>query len=294
MHCYFNTNKVITAAVLAVFSTTLFFACTKDNKQTQQDVDDNAVIRLAAQQAVASETYDDVFDVTLALNANNQGSLGRRSSEFQDVISQKIWYCGSASVSIVPLDLETWPKTVTVDFDAGCTDSSRVRSGKMKIVLSAPLLSTNSTATVTFENYKVNNVAVQGEVLITNLSANNVFKYSTKVTEGKLTYGDTLWVKYNGIKTVEQTAGSATPLNLLDDVYAVSGNATVENSDGNGASVNITSPLVRKLNCGYVSQGTMDIVVYGNAASIDYGNGDCDNKAMMTYKNKQIEITLPN
>ncbi|WP_111598391.1 hypothetical protein [Chitinophaga skermanii] len=292
MKSYFNTNKVLTGAVLSVFAVTVFFACKKDDKQNE-DVSDNAVIAVATQQSEAADLYDDAFDIAVATNANNQGSLGRQAAnEIETAINSKIWYCASASVSITPLDLTTWPKTVSINFNTGCTDSSRTRSGKVNIVLSKPLLQTGATATITFESYKVNGISIQGKEVITNLSANNALAYSIAVTGGKITYPDGSWATYDGTRTVKQTAGANTLLNLLDDVFSVEGSATVSNSNNNSASVVITKPLVRKLNCGYISEGTLKISVLSQFATIDYGNGNCDNKALLTYNNKEKEIIL--
>ena len=41
------------------------------------------------------------------------------------------------------------------------------------------------------------------------------------------------------------TAGSATPFDISDDVYTISGNSSFSNSDGSSLVCTITTPLVK-------------------------------------------------
>jgi hypothetical protein len=48
------------------------------------------------------------------------------------------------------------------------------------------------------------------------------------------------------------------------------------------------TPLVKKVACPWISDGTLKIKINGYQLGLDYGapnNGDCDNKAMLTWNN---------
>jgi hypothetical protein len=48
--------------------------------------------------------------------------------------------------------------------------------------------------------------------------------------------------------------------------------------------------------CPWISDGVVKIKINDRVLFLNYGapnNGDCDNKALLTWANGQIEITLP-
>ena len=95
-----------------------------------------------------------------------------------------------------------------------------------------------------------------------------------------------------------QTAGDLTPLNPFDDEFAVYGNANGTNRNGKTFTVNVSSgdPIVRKMSCQWVSDGTFDITPDGLATrTVDFGypnNGACDDKATLTIKGNTFEFTM--
>jgi hypothetical protein len=91
-----------------------------------------------------------------------------------------------------------------------------------------------------------------------------------------------------------QTEGNGTPLNLLDDVYTITGNSTGINSNNNSWITEITQPLIRKFGCAWREKGQITLTVKSNSitAILDYGDGACDNKATVTINGVTIPITL--
>ena len=55
----------------------------------------------------------------------------------------------------------------------------------------------------------------------------------------------------------------------------------------------VVSPLVKLENCSYIVEGTVEYLKDGKvAATVDFGDGTCDDKATKTVDGKTVEITL--
>jgi hypothetical protein len=104
------------------------------------------------------------------------------------------------------------------------------------------------------------------------------------------TTGDTLI--WNAIRTRTWTQGEATQ-QWADDVYEITGTASGQRANGIPYTMTITQPLVKALDCQWISAGKMDIQPTGyNLRSIDFGNGNCDNNATVTINGNTYNITL--
>jgi hypothetical protein len=83
-------------------------------------------------------------------------------------------------------------------------------------------------------------------------------------------------------------------LNLLDDVYSVTGNHTVINPAGKTRTVTILEALEKKTICHHVTKGKMKIQATTHFAILDYGDGTCDKVATVTIDGvAPITILLP-
>lgn len=292
MKHYFNTNKVLSLTALAIGAITIFFACKKDDKAGADNTRDNQTIAAATQEAEINAVYEDAFSIALDynttepdLNGGNRKAPGAASHDFTR--------CPSVGFSLVPADAVTYPKVITIDFHEGCTDEhNRTRKGKLIITVNKIFVSPGATAVITFENYSVNDIKVEGKQTIQNLSSEAGFGYSYTIADGKLTYPTGKVVTYSGNRNVLQKEGAATPWVISDDIYELTGNASLKDSSVI-ATVTIKSGLIKKIACPYVSKGVVELMVNSYKASIDYGTGDCDNKAVLTVGDKTKEITLP-
>lgn len=291
MRHYFNTNKVLSVTALAIGAITIFFACKKDDKADDQR--DNQTLAAAQREAEVNAVYEDNF--TVVFDETSRESDLRDGRTAPGAGSQNARFCATLITSYTPQDAVTWPKTYTLDFGAeGCTDShNRTRKGKMIIVMSKPFFVQDATATITFDNYSVNGIQVQGTQTITNQSSNNGLKFTYAVEGGLLTFpGDTIMIGYSGSRTLTQTDGAGTPWVLEDDVYELSGSATLQLGSSLTATIATATALERKLSCAWIGKGVLTMTAAGQAVKIDYGNGDCDDKAVLTLGAKTKEITL--
>ncbi|WP_341834382.1 hypothetical protein WJU16_15420 [Chitinophaga pollutisoli] len=289
MKHYFNTNKVLSVTALAIGAITIFFACKKDDTNpANNDQKDNNTIAVATSEATVTAIYEDVFTTTLEYNNTELPPSGRQAPEQAD--NQPCF----PGVELVPADLSVYPKILTLDFGTGCTDGNGItRKGKIKISLAKLFWLADSKANITFENYSVNGIKVEGSVVVTTSAWGDAKKtYSYTVTNGKVTHPNGYTATYNGTRTVTQTEGAAT-LSLRDDLYAITGNATLVDNLGT-ATVAITKPLQRRITCAWIAAGEVSVSLNGHAGTINYGSDadDCDNKATLTIGDKTKEITF--
>lgn len=84
------------------------------------------------------------------------------------------------------------------------------------------------------------------------------------------------------MKYVSQTGGAATPFNILDDVYSVTGDHTVTNPSGASRSATVTEILEKKVICHNVTKGKIKLQGPNHFAIVDYGDGTCDRVATIS------------
>ncbi|MBC2840556.1 hypothetical protein [Robiginitalea sp. SC105] len=65
--------------------------------------------------------------------------------------------------------------------------------------------------------------------------------------------------------------------------------AAPDEGDGNTYTVNVTSPLTGNFECTYLVSGVMIVGKNGLSMTVDFGDGSCDNEAILTYPNGMME-----
>lgn len=261
---------------LAIFSLYLLVACNKETTNTA-DEEVETTFKLSENQAVSEGIADDA-NVVFFEAAASEGLAGYRTTQ----VFQTTNTLSCATVTVTPQN--TFPKTIVIDFGTGCTSADGVsRKGKINIVLSDTVRHPGTTAVMTFDGYHVENFKVEGTITWTNTSTPNGISWSRKIENGKITVpaGNYYWL-HDGTTYVTQTAGAATPLNLLDDVFSITGNHTVSNPAGQSRTATVTEALEKKTICHNVSKGKIKIQGPNHFAIVDYGDGSCDRTATIS------------
>jgi hypothetical protein len=266
----------------------LFFLVSCQKEETEPDPELETTFILTENQAVSESISDDANVVFFEASVN--AGLYRLNGAAQTTNT-----LSCANVTVSPQS--TFPKTIVIDFGTGgCVSADGIsRKGKINITLSDYLHNTGSTAVLTFENYYTAGFKVEGTITWINTSTPNGPSWSREITNGRVIepVGGYYWT-HAGIKYVVQTAGGSTPLNLLDDVYSVTGNHTVTNPAGKTRSVAILEALEKKTVCHNVTKGKMKIQGPNHFAVLDFGDGTCDNIATITIDgNPPRTILLP-
>ena len=190
-----------------------------------------------------------------------------------------------------------FPVSIAFDWGTGCTsaDDGIMRSGKITAAVSGMMNTQSSVVTFTFSDFSSNGNKISGVHRITymGLNAGNNWPRYAIFTEAKIEFPDTKFINYRAEYVRLQSEGSATPLNISDDVWRIEGTSSGTTREGIAWTASYPSAVVKKASCKWFSSGTVKITPEGGVAhTIDYGDGACDNKATLTIADKTIDILL--
>lgn len=268
---------------------TLTFAACKKDKQNTDDVTDIASVEENAQ---GDETFSDVFTRVSNFSTEYDASF-TASAELSPKSIAPFAVTDGPVVTILPQG-NMWPKTVTFDFGAGITKDLVTRKGKIVAVYSNRFKTTGATVTITFDNYYVNDTKIEGTKTIINNGKNALgnYTFSTAVAKSKINDKRGTFT-YDANRTIEWLKGENTPLNILDDEFAITGSSVGTNSKGITFTTNITSPLIKKIGHPYLVAGVIEIKPGDRAIrTLNYGNGELDAKATLTVNGVTWDIWL--
>ncbi len=296
-------NRITIAAIAVLFSV-LLFSCQKENSLDNSiPVTEDEAKVYADESAQTEASFDDVEDVSM-IAAEEEGiaSEGGRSAEsgrlylpsFEE-LRLRLGPC--VDITVTPND-STYPKTVTIDFGDGCLcRDGKFRKGAIILHLTGPIRRSGSVLTITFRNFYLNRAHIEGTKIISNLSSGGDIKFTVQVVGGRITFPNGRGYAYNGLKYVQQVEGGSTRP-IRDDVFTIQGRSKTEFNNGLTITLNTESPLVKKVVCPWINNGVLKIKINDRVLFLNFGapdNGDCDNKALLTWNNgnNQLLITLP-
>lgn len=244
-------------------------------------------------EASAEVVFDDVFNnvmgVSTEVGIGGTGVFGR----IEGVDSSACYAVVTKQLN----DATRFPLQITIDFGDGCIGrDGRVRKGRIVIVYTGHLFLPGNSATTSFEGYYLGNLKVEGTHKLTNTGTSDKKSYTTRVSNARLSTINGNYIQWNSEKTITQTEGGATPLLGLDDVYMLTGEAggsVLVNNKYFQWSTAITTPLMKRFICRWISSGTLALMKGNDAVSVlDYGTGACENQATFTVNGQVKEITL--
>lgn len=207
---------------------------------------------------------------------------------FDKLTSKKTEKSLTGSCAVVTMDPQTttFPKTFYVNFGEECITKGITRKGKLKITFSNYITITGSTMTIERVDYFVNGNKVEGKIVYKNTTiTQDVPQWTRTITEGKFTNTKGEVYLNSGTHTIKQTAGAKT-LSLDDNSYEMTdGTHTVTKTNGVKITLTVLETIVKNYSCDYISKGQVKVESKLLNGVIDYGNGDCDNKATYTTQN---------
>ena len=84
-------------------------------------------------------------------------------------------------------------------------------------------------------------------------------------------------------------------MTATDDIFSISGNATITRANGHFFACDIATPLKAALNCDYIESGVVNVNGYTGVNTqrvLNYGAGNCDNIAQLNIGALVYQITL--
>ena len=190
-----------------------------------------------------------------------------------------------------------FPRTITIDYgDNYCeTWNGRLKKGKIIIHITNRMHLEGSVRTVTLEGFYINEHHIEGLKTLTNNGLNDSGHMNFDVTleGGTITFPDGATITRTVNHNREWTVGIETPRYWWDNEWLIRGTASGTNRNGNSFNNEITTPVLVKAVCRFPVSGIIDhnITDVGTVV-LDYGNGECDNIATITFGDETWEITL--
>lgn len=279
----------------------MFTACKKEKSAAAEQEAVEATIESTVNDNEADDVYDEVFNNTMGVGSETgedlgitgaTGVFGRMENGSLTGRVDSTQRC--FTVTVTPRDRGVFPKTVVINFGTGCLGrDGKLRKGKIITVFTGPMRVPGSKATTTFDGYKIDSVAVAGTHQVENVSTSSNASFTTRVLNGQLTWDSGRWVKWSTTRTVTQIEGNGTPMFPLDDIFSITGAGRGENSRGKSWGHEVLEPLIKKFTCRWISKGVMRVRFNDIVGVLNFGNGNCDNKATITVNGNTREITLP-
>ena len=251
----------------------------KDKLENTPKVDDN--IQLVIEDFLLQQETEYIISTTLRQWQNNDNSFPSQS-------------CPKVSITILD-SITGWPRKLTIDFENGCKDPYKtiLRKGKLLITYNSPWeqREVGDSVYITTENYYVENKKITGTWKI---YVNSLSYFKIEAINVYVVYPDGSEIKWNSKRDRMIIAGSATPDYPYDDVYETriyEGEAL--SRKGTKYRFYSRKLLTLPQYCAWITDGIIEIILpnsYKN--SIDFGNGSCDNEAIITTNNKTIPYIM--
>ena len=288
-------TKILIWSLITCF---LIISCTKDEETVNSNITAEEVTANAKLDIANNDVSDIVEDLEAQTYANSIS--GRKS----DSSSSSLSTCGTITRNPA-FGTPITPGTVvtkTIDFGtAGCVlNNGNVLKGKITATFTYQPEATSHTINYSFDNFYHNGIKIDGNKSFTRVLSTGANPHPVVTMNMDLTAtfpnGD-VYTRV-GQRVREIIEGYSTP-SWTDNVYQVTGSWTTTAPNATSQTSTITSPLIIKMSCAepkkpLIVQGIITITRNNTSASLDYGNGDCDNLAVFTKNGISINIVIGN
>ena len=285
-----KTRILILSAVFSIMA----ISCSKDNN----DVDKTTI---TAEEAGINSKADAATDDVTGISENQINNIDANTVDYKSSIEQSPFAPPCATVTRVPA-FGTTPTagqlvTKTIDFGTtGCAlGNGNTVKGKIIITFNYNLPVNNWT--VTFDNFYHNNIKVNGTKTYTRTMVGTPAHPKVTVDINiTITLYDGRVLTRTGQRVREFITGYGTS-SITDDVHQVTGSWTTTFPNTTTQTATITSPILLKMSCfspttSILSQGIITYVRGRHNASLDFGDGTCDNIAIFTKDGISVQINI--
>lgn len=291
-------TKILALLVISSFA---FFSCQKNDESASAD----SASLLKSATIAATDVAVQSASVEATLEADFYAGYERILRELSHVKGKKgdllhghdVLHYVQGETPVVTIDTAAagYPITITIDYGDGIeTKHGKVISGTVKIVMNGDKNTDGSTREITFTNCAIDTIGVNGTSIEKFIGDNTTTRKITNSSDVTFTITDGATLVRKGTETSEWLAGVATPEDRDDDKIVITGSITVENTtDKITYSKTITDGLIKLGDCRNIVDGTVEysqgaVVI----ATLDYGDGTCDNVASLTTGGTTTEVTL--
>lgn len=286
-----KTKNYSFALLITVMSLLTFSSC----KTEDVEISTETLTLTSNDEAQASKINDEItaesdIYVSALESTGYDGYDGVKGLEANSVSNHPI-------VTVDKPDSINFPKVITIDFGTAGFINHRgdTIKGKLTITITGKMYIANSSRTIAFTNFSINNNVVAGTKSVTykglNINKNHYWLISADLA---FTFSDGKTMTWKSERTRERISNNNTPKIMWDDTYSLKGTASGVNLKGNNYSIVIddNNPLILIGGFPFFVKGIKTTTVKTKVAIIDFGDGTKDNKATITINGVTKEITL--
>jgi len=231
---------------------------------------------------------------TEALMSANFEDIDQTTDEAFDRYFAQAGRFSAGNLDCAEVTKDSVNKVITIDFGDGCENKKgTVKSGKIIITYSGERGVPGATKVVTFEDFFIDSVQVEGVRTVMNVSDNSVEGlrvFETSMVGGKHTFSDgtTITREANHTRTRYRSE------NTEESYASLTGNASGTLQDGTAYTMDIISEILITGACDIKVpvSGVKEFVAGDNMVTVDFGDGTCDNLAEVTTNGETETIEL--
>ncbi|WP_422859190.1 hypothetical protein ACOKFD_18075 [Flagellimonas sp. S174] len=251
-------------------------SCTNETEEPIVEASSDELITVAELQA-SDETEmisEEVSTIAEDVYAADEISLTAKSDYTSDYLPD--------CVTITTVVTDT-TREKTINFGDGCElPNGNILSGIINLSYAKDMEAASKSIVLTLESFTFNGVAVEGSADILRVRSNdNGNPQGTVNVTFEATWPNGDSASFTGTRTREWIEGFGSGF-WGDNVFLITGKRTYIGRLGNVYMKEVISPLRRELACRFIVSGVLEISRNDNTASLDFGDGSCDAKGVLT------------
>ncbi len=276
------------------FLALLTISCEKNNLSPASESLSDTDIELVKDELTADDIFNEIDAVVLSeiqvLEENDYQSASLKSTD-------EDYPC--LEVTVDHPDTTRFPKVITFDYGNGCTfiinGDTISKKGAIVVTLTDKIYNTGAQRIVTFRDYAVNEIKVEGVFSSTynGVNENDLLEYTTTLEKGKLIFNETIVYTREG-RHKREWYRSRIP---IEDTVFISGSAWGVNIVGEEYSREIADRLTLAHCPSYVRRwvivdGQVISTIGGTETIIDYSEGGCDGTAVIERNGRKHRLRI--
>ena len=275
-----NVKKMKIAGLL-LLAGFVWVSCDKDESQ---EIVANEETMTVAQLKVSDENdliAEDVINIGEEVYATDEIIMTSKFDYHSDFLPDCV------TITTVLTDTS---KEKTIDFGEGCElRNGNVVSGIVHLSYLKDMDLATKTLSLSLENFTFNGVAVEGSAIIVRTRSNeNGNPQSDAELSFTSTWPDGATTSLIADRTREWIEGYGSGF-WGDNVFLITRNGTFTSKSGDVFKRETTVPLRRELSCRFIVSGVLEITRNDATASLDFGDGSCDAKGILTKPDGESE-----
>ncbi len=271
-----NLAKLFLGLCLVVFAT----SC---NKEEENSISTTQEMRANAQMDAISDDVSKIVDDQFDAQFIDAGKIAQTDAYLPD--------CASVVVNI---NGTTWTRTITFTNcempNGSILNGQIIVSGNTNPDLQQHIIN------YSFVDFYHNDVLIEGNRTVTRslqstVTLQTIHPVAVMEINMTATFPDGLVATRVGTRTREMVEGFDTTSVWIDNIFSITGSWTTTFPAGTRTST-ITQPLRVRMNCPHIVRGIISVVGPFGEGTINYGDGTCDNLAVVTINGVEHIITL--